>query len=410
MFKRLSASPADGLARNSRGLLALGALFLLIEFYDELTFGLQGAAMPALRADLRLTYPQVGLLLGLPPVLNTLIEPFLLLLGDTSLRRWLILSGGLFFAGGLLLIASGGSFAAILLAELVLYPASGAFVSLSQATLMDLNHGREGQGMARWAAAGSLGGLAGPLLLAGGFALGLGWRWAFFTLSGLALLLVITLAAQAFPRAHPSPVLSPGRASFAQTGRNLLHGLRQALADGALLRWILLLQLSDLLLDIFLGYVSLYLADVVGLDNARVAFWMGVLMFTGLAGDLLVIPLLERIPGRRLVRLSALFTALLYPALLLIPSPATKLEMLVVLRFATLGWYPVLQGEAYAAAPGRTGTVMAVGSLAGLLGGGFAWTVGWMAGQAGLPAAMWLLLLGPLGLLFGVPRAVERQT
>jgi hypothetical protein len=131
---------------------------------------------------------------------------------------------------------------------------------------------------------------------------------------------------------------------------------------------------------------------------------MGVLMVTGLAADLLVIPLLERIPGRQLVRLSALFACLLYPALLLIPSPAAKLGLLVVLSFSTLGWYPVLQGEAYAAAPGRSGTAMAVTSLAGLLGGIFAWSVGWAAGQAGLAAAMWLLLLGPLGLLLGVPR------
>jgi FSR family fosmidomycin resistance protein-like MFS transporter len=180
--------------------------------------------------------------------------------------------------------------------------------------------------------------------------------------------------------------------------------LRQALGNLWLLRWILLLQLSDLLLDIFFGYIPLYLADVIGLENAGVAVWMGVFMFTSLAADLLAIPLLERFPGRRLVRASALAAALLYPALLLVPWPAAKLGLLVVLSFATLGWYPVLQGEAYAAAPGRSGTVMAVNSLAGLLGGAFAWAVGWVAGQAGLPAAMWLLLLGPLGLLLGVPR------
>ena len=60
------------------------------------------------------------------------------------------------------------------------FPASGAFVSLSQATLMDLNPGREPQMMARWTVSGSLANLIGPLILAGGFALGFGWRWAYF--------------------------------------------------------------------------------------------------------------------------------------------------------------------------------------------------------------------------------------
>jgi predicted MFS family arabinose efflux permease len=186
-------------------------------------------------------------------------------------------------------------------------------------------------------------------LLAGGFALGLGWRWAFFALSGLALLLVIALAVQAFPRSqHPAEHEHAGsRSGTAVTGRALLHGLRQALANASLLRWILLLQLSDLLLDIFFGYIPLYLADVVGLENAGVALWMGVLMFTGLVADLLVIPLLERFPGRRLVRVSAIAAALIYPTLLLIPSPAAAGLLVILARHP--GLVPGAAGEAYAA-------------------------------------------------------------
>jgi hypothetical protein len=76
----------------------------------------------------------------------------------------------------------------------------------------------------------------------------------------------------------------------------------------------------------------------------------------------------------------------------------------VLLRLTTQGWYETLQGEAYAAMPGRSGTVMALKSAVGLLGGGLIWFVGWFAAQAGLPAAMWLLLLGPLALILFVPK------
>jgi FSR family fosmidomycin resistance protein-like MFS transporter len=63
-----------------------------------------------------------------------------------------------------------------------------------------------------------------------------------------------------------------------------------------------------------------------------------------------------------------------------------------------------LQGEAYAVLPGRSGTVMAVSSLAGLAGSFQAWLVGWLASQVGLGLAMWFLLLGPLSLILFVPR------
>ena len=64
---------------------------------------------------------------------------------------------------------------------------------------MDQNPGRQAQMMARWTAAGSLGNLIGPLLLAGGFALGWGWRWAFAGLAGLALVLVTGTLLARFP-------------------------------------------------------------------------------------------------------------------------------------------------------------------------------------------------------------------
>jgi len=76
-----------------------------------------------------------------------------------------------------------------------------------------------------------------------------------------------------------------------------------------------------------------------------------------------------------------------------------------VIKLLTLGWYEVLQGEAFAAVPGRSGTVMATGSILGVLGGAISFFVGWVAAQAGLPAAMWILLLGPISLVVFVPRA-----
>jgi MFS transporter, FSR family, fosmidomycin resistance protein len=65
-------------------------ILLIIEFLDEFVFGAREAAWPAIRADLGLTYAQIGLLLGIPSVIGNLIEPFLAILGDVwerSARR-----------------------------------------------------------------------------------------------------------------------------------------------------------------------------------------------------------------------------------------------------------------------------------------------------------------------------------
>jgi FSR family fosmidomycin resistance protein-like MFS transporter len=92
------------------------------------------------------------------------------------LRKRLIVGGGIAIVASLVMTANAQSFLPVLIAMVISYPASGAFVTLAQATLMDLNPGREAHMMARWTVAGSVGNLLGPLLLAGGFAIGLSWR------------------------------------------------------------------------------------------------------------------------------------------------------------------------------------------------------------------------------------------
>lgn len=399
MFNEITLA-ARGLAvrlrRAGRSLLLLTPVFYLIEFFDELHFGVEGAALPALRAELGLTYAQVGLLLGLPGILNTFIEPALLLLGDTPLRKRLVVGGGLAITAALALIATAQGFPPLLVAAVAAYPASGAFVSLAQATLMDLHPGQEAQKMARWTVAGSVGNVAGPLALAGLFALGLSWRWGYAALAVLAGALALTVAVLRFPRPkHPEAAISI-------SARGLWDNLAEAVRNRQLVRWIVLLQLSDLLLDIFTGYAALYFSDVVGLTPAQTALVLTLLMAGSLAGDLALVPLLERVPGRRVVRISAAVSTALYAGMLLAPLAAVKVGLAVLLRFSTLGWYAVLQGEAYASAPGRSGAVMALSSLGGLAGGALAWLIGWVAGQAGLETALWLLLAGPVCLVLWV--------
>ena len=83
---------------------------LAIEFLDEFVFGAREAAWPLIRTDLGLSYAQVGLLLTLPSLVSSIVEPFLGILGDVWKRRILILGGGAVCSLALLLTALSQDF------------------------------------------------------------------------------------------------------------------------------------------------------------------------------------------------------------------------------------------------------------------------------------------------------------
>jgi MFS transporter, FSR family, fosmidomycin resistance protein len=390
---------------GTQRIITLATIFLVIEFFDELHYGIQGAAMPSIRSDLSLTYAQIGLALGLPKMINTFIEPVLMLLGDSSLRKRLVVGGGMTIVLALVMTSGAQSFPILLMASIISYPASGAFVTLSQATLMDMNPGREPHGMARWTVFGSLGNLIGPTLLAAAFAVGIGWRLPYLGLALFALSLAVIVWRKPFPphpleASHNSETVFSWRALPCMMWSNLVHALRVK----ALFRWVALLEMSDLMLDVLTSYMALYFSDVVGLSPTQTSLVLTVLMITSLASDLLLIPILERVPGRKVVRISAAFSIPLFVGFLVVPWSWAKILLMMGVRLSTIGWYQVLQGEAYAAVLGRSGTVMAINSAAGLIGGVIVWFIGVVANQAGLPIAMWLLLAGPAALVLFVPR------
>jgi FSR family fosmidomycin resistance protein-like MFS transporter len=399
MIERGTTNKSIFLSSILRGISSITFLFLLIEFFDELNYSVGNAALPALRTDLGLTYVQLGLLLGVPGIINTFIEPVLMLLGDTRFRKQIMLGGGVAIAISLIAIATTQSFTLALVGFVIAFPASGAFVSLSQATLMDLNPTRGPQMMARWTLSGSLANLIGPLILAAGFAFRLGWRWAYLGLAAMCLILVGITWLRHIPINHALSASPPAE----RLGISLLRGLWESLRNRKLMRWMILLPISDLLLDVLTGYLALYFTDVIGLTMAQASLMISVLMGAGLVSNIVLIPLLERFPGRTLVRLSAAVTGVLYTAWLLAPWLWAKIVLIVLVKLAMLGWYEVLQGEAFGQAPGRSGTVMAINSLIGLLAGGVAFLIGWVAAQSGLQVALWILLAAPISLVLFVP-------
>ena len=100
---------------------------------------------------------------------------------------------------------------------------------------------------------------------------------------------------------------------------------------------------------------------------------------------------------------------LLYPAFLLVPFLWAKFGLVALLGLFNAGWYSILKGNLYSSMPGRSGTVMAVGNVFGLVGSLLPIAIGAVSEGFGLDTAMWLLLLGPITLLIGLPRTSAQQ-
>jgi FSR family fosmidomycin resistance protein-like MFS transporter len=93
----------------------------------------------------------------------------------------------------------------------------------------------------------------------------------------------------------------------------------------------------------------------------------------------------------------------LFPAFLLVPGFWPKLPLLGLLGFFNAGWYSILKAQLYSTMPGQSGTVMTVGNVFGLVGGLIPLGLGLVAERFDLTVTMWLLLVGPVALLIGMP-------
>jgi FSR family fosmidomycin resistance protein-like MFS transporter len=359
--------------------------------------GAKGAALPLIRHDLGLSYEQVGLLASVPLLLGGFLElPLGVLAGDGRRRRLAILGGGILFMLTLLGVASAHSFGVLLVAFIAFYPASGAFVSLTQAQIMDAWPDRQARLMARWDLAGSAGALAGPLLLTVVLAAGGGWRAGFLALAAIAGLTWLGAYLRRAPDPPtPVPLVAAASQSWKERGRETVAALR----NWGTLRWLLLTEVANLLVDVFTGFLALYLVDVVHLAPAVAALAIAIRLGAALAGDAALIVIGERAGDLTVLRVSAAAAALLYPGFLLVPGLVPKLAALAGLSAATAMWYPIIQARLYGSLPGRSSVAVTLSSAAGLAGGLGPLAVGLAAQGLGLTWALAGLAFVPVAVL-----------
>jgi MFS transporter, FSR family, fosmidomycin resistance protein len=378
-----------------RGSLLFIAVLYGVELLDEFIYGLFGAALPTIKTELSLTYTQVGLLFTLPGLIGVIGEPFIGLLGDTRHRRTLVLGGIMATAIGLALIAGAQQYLPLLLAECIMFMASGAYVNLSQATLIDRDPRRAENTMARWVLMGAIGVTISPLLITVVLSLGGSWRAVFLSTAIVAGGFATLLFKQRFD-GHAGAEDEVG--SPKQLGRSLLMALRSR----TLIKWVILTELADFMLDKLLEVTGLYFHDVAGVSLPAASAAVTVSTIAGLMGSFALVPLLEKINGVRMLRVTAFIVLFAYAALLLIPIVWLKVVLIAVISLSTAGWFVVLRARCYEALPGQSGVVVAVTSLANISSLFVPLLLGGIADALGLQTAMWLLIIGPIALIWGV--------
>ena len=379
----------------------LVVILLLIEFADELVFGFGEAAWPLIRRDLALNYAQIGVLLSVPGLLAAFFEPFFGVWADQGHKRWLVLAGGVGFVLATLTTGFSPTFVVLLLAFILFFPASGAFVSVSQAVLMDSDPQRMEQQMARWTLAGSVGVVAGPVLLTALGWAGLSWRSGYLLVAVVAALLVLAVWRTRFPK----PQL-PDDGEARQAG---FRAVVAAFGRPDVRHWLVLLMFSDFMLDVLLSYTALYFVDVVGATPEQGALAVAVFTGVGLLSDALIIPVLTRVSGLRYLAWSAGLMALAYPAFLLVPGFLPKLVLIGAIGLLNAGWYAILKAQMYGTMPGQSGTVLAVDSIFGFVEKLVPLGLGLLAARFGLSVALWALAVGPVFVWLGVLRPPRRQ-
>lgn len=374
-----------------RGLGLLAALLIGVDFLDEWSSGIPAVASPDIQSDFGISYGMAaGWVLTAFGLLAVVVEPPIFVLADRFPRRWFI-CGGLGVLG-VICIGSGlaPSFAWLLVALLLFGPASGVGVGLSQATLMDAHPAdREGM-MVRWTLAGELGDLAAPGFLAVVVMLGGSWRSAFVIVGAVLIGYALVL----WPRRYPVR-----EADGDDDDAPFRSAIRDALANRRLLLWTAGALCCELMDEILVAFGALYLRDHLGADIDERAFVLSAGVAGGVVGLLVVGRLVDRFEPRRMLVAIAAASAVSYSLWMLASTVAASAAALFATGFLVAGHYPLAKAQAYRAFPGRSGTVNALLTLAGIAMLPVPVLLGFVADGLGLTAALALLLVQPLGLL-----------
>lgn len=392
-------------AATPRRLTLLVTLLLAVELLDELYSGVPSVGSADIQAGFAVSYGVTAwALLLVPGGLALLVEPLLFLLADRHPRKWFV-CGGLFAMGAAALLASVATHVALVSAALTLaWIGSGSAVNLAQATLVDARPHERERVLTRWTLLGEVGDLLAPALMAGVAVAGASWRSAFVVVGVLMIVWGVWLSRQPFEAIEPL-----GDHEADEDEPTILEAFRQALGERRLMFWLGATALCDLLDEIVVVFAALYLRDQLGLDSVARSAIIAAAIAGAIVGVMVTDRLLKTRPAIPLLFWSSVACAVSYVAWLAARDAwSSGIAFFFVGVFAA-PMYPITSAQAYAALPGRSGTVNAAGHVFTPFTLAAPWLLGLVADRVGLLVALAALLLQPVGLTLVAGWSLRRR-
>jgi fucose permease len=351
-------------------------------FLFGIAAALLGATLPLLSERLQVDLGRIGTLFLL---MNACMLASSFALGALQDRYGMkppLAAGPLVVSAALVLVATAGSFAQLLLAVGLLGVGGSALNGAANALVADLHEepSRKSAALNRVGVFFGIGALFIP------FAIGLLLRLAGLSaiLLGAAALCVAVAIANAL-LAYP-PAKQAGGLSLSEMGR---------LASRPLVLMLGLLLFFQSGTEFILGgYTSTLLTSEVGLgvrpaSSALAGYWAALMLARVVLGR-------GRFPlaGPRLVIASALASAAAMAVLVTTSRPAVAVAMVVLLGATLAGIYPAVLGTAAASFPRHSGTVFGVLFTMALVGGmTLPWVTGQVAAATSLRVALAIVVL-----------------
>ncbi|BCL78746.1 MFS transporter [Ktedonobacteria bacterium brp13] len=418
--KNILHSPVSqprAIARMRMTLLSFG-------LFDEIITGLPVVGLPLLRDHLGLSYEQIGLLFAVGGCSAMVLEPIINVLSDHDSKRWWILGGLFCLILSFVMAASTSSYSILLLVFALYYPAIGTAVGLAEATLIDADPASSVATMTRWTMLASIGDILAPLLVTGLVSLHQGWSSLCWLAACLWIGLCLLTAVQPFPRqvaeeSEPTLAGATTEQVSEKSRANTWRTLSQAVRNPRLLRWGLLALIPTMVDEVLLGFVALYLHDILHASESTI----GLLLAGTLLSSLLGLALLDRLSWLRWVAhqsphrlLAGMAVAVLAGMFLLLTTHVIWQAGLAlgVVGLGSAGWYPIAQAQTYAQLPGRSSLVRAITGLGAPFDTALPAIVGFLSARFGLLAGLTLLGCAPLLMLLAligyVPTLQKQET
>jgi FSR family fosmidomycin resistance protein-like MFS transporter len=381
---------------------------LAARFLDEWWGGLIIVLLPLIRDDLGLTYAQVSVLLASFGWAGWVADPVTGLVSDVWPRRPIISLSAL--GVGLVLFALGGaiSFEVMLLVCVGFSIGVTPLAVIADAVLVDSHPDAPGRIMARQTLIDTFGAMLAPLTATFLTAVGVPWPKAFLVGGVMFAIYAFLLWQTHFLPTVTTPsgkaAVDDGPAGLRAMWRNLKAVSRERDVWG----WLVFLTLNDFMTDVTLGFLPLFLADVIGLDESWIGLYYAAGMLAQVAGLALVEPLLARWQERQVLRTAILGVMILFPLLMFGGHPLLVLALLMAYSLFVSVIWPLAKGQLLTAADGRTATVKALGPLTDLPTSVMPLLVGAVAGVAGLRSGLLMLAFAP-PLMLVVLRGMNRK-